>query len=119
MFGLRLCLKAGQLDYREALNAIPPEVLTGWIAFDRLTGAITGGDADQRAAVSTALIASAFADGAPSAADLLPLFSEKHGQQMRREAKAKAQAAAKRSRQSESKRAASEVARIPRHPNAR
>ena len=112
---MRLALACGLIDFEQALNAIPPRILDGWLAFDRLTGAISGGDADHRQAVTTSLILSAWSDAAPDSVDVLRIL----GNQSFRDVTSEARDRAADEQASERRQAEREVAKIPRHPNLR
>ena len=111
---MRVCLACGMIDYRRALEAIPPDVIDGWMAFDALTGAITGTDQDHRAATAAAVLMNCWSDSqtpAVTPADILPLMTEESRRQAIRTMQDRLQ-------ESEEERIEREIRRIPRHPNA-
>lgn len=55
---MRLCLEAGIIDYETTLKAIPPRIIDGWMAFDRIEGISRD---NFRAAVQTATSMAAMA----------------------------------------------------------
>jgi len=116
---MRVCLSCGILDFRTALNAIPPDLIDWWMAFDSLTGAITGRDADHRSAVGTAFSLNLHkSDESPDVevAQVLAAFGE-HGFQ---ESFADLQRLIRDQSTTDDYETAAEreIARIPKHPNA-
>jgi len=116
---MKLCLSCGIIDFRRILKAMPPELITWWMAFDALTGAVTGRDLDHRAAIAKSIDLNIHkSDESPDVdvAQVLAAFGPDAFVDAQNDLKQLARD--QRTGRDYEAEAAREVARIPRHPNA-
>jgi len=116
---MRLCLACGLLDFRRVLKAIPPDLISWWMAFDSLTGAVTGRDLDHRAAIAKSIDLNLHKSGESPDVDVAAVLAAfgpdafiEAQQDLRQLARAQDDG------RDYEEEAAREIARIPRHINA-